>query len=140
MNEITENISEFLKQPLVSTLATLDAGGSPRTRAIWHDWSEHGLLLFTSTKSLKWKNIEKDNRVSLCIDDPDPPYKSVIIDGRAVRKNDQDELMYPVVLRMAQKYYGEIEGSEFADGYKNMTADQVGLFEIVIERVTAREV
>ena len=57
MNEITENISEFLKQPLVSTLATLDAGGSPRTRAIWHDWSEHGLLLFTSTKSLKWKNL-----------------------------------------------------------------------------------
>ena len=46
----------------------------------------------------------------------------------------------PAETRMAQKYYGEIEGSEFADGYKNMTADQVALFEIVIERVTAREV
>ena len=48
--------------------------------------------------------------------------------------------MYPVVLRMAQKYYGEIDGREFADGYKNKTADQVALFEIVIERGTAREV
>ena len=81
MVEISNDISEFLTRPLVGTLATLDSDGSPRTRAIWHDWSEHGLLLFTSTKSLKWKNLEKDNRVSLCIDDPDPPYKSVIMMG-----------------------------------------------------------
>jgi PPOX class probable F420-dependent enzyme len=140
MSKITENTSEFLKQPLVSTLATLDTSGAPRTRAIWHDWSEHGLLLFTSTQSLKWKNIEKDDRVSLCIDDPKPPYRSVIIDGHAVRKSNQTELMYPIILRMAQKYYGEIEGKEFANGYKDMTADEVVLFEIVIERVIVRDV
>ena len=41
---------------------------------------------------------------------------------------------------MAQKYYGEIEGKEFANGYKDMTADEVVLFEIVIERVIVRDV
>ena len=60
MKTVSNAVGEFLKRPLVSTLATIDEDGSPRTRAIWHDWSEQGLLLFTSTKSPKWKNIEID--------------------------------------------------------------------------------
>ena len=140
MKTVSNAVGEFLKRPLVSTLATLDEDGSPRTRAIWHDWSEQGLLLFTSTKSPKWKNIEIDNRVSLCVDDPEPPYKSVIIDGHAVRKSGEEDLLYPIVLKMAKKYYGETEGRNFANSYQNMTPADVALFEIVIDRITTQEI
>lgn len=138
MVEISDNISEFLRRPLVGTLATLDSDGSPRTRAIWHDWSEHGLLLFSATKTRKWQNIVNDARVSLCVDDSATPYKSVIIDGTAVRRQDQSDLLFPVVLRMAEKYYGMSEGRKFADSYSTTTEEQVALFEIYIERVTTQ--
>ena len=106
MVEIRNDISEFLKRPLVGTLATLDSDGSPRTRAIWHDWSEQGLLLFSGTNTRKWQNILNDARVSLCVDDSAVPYKSVILDGTAIRREDQSDLLFTTVLRMAEKYYG----------------------------------
>jgi PPOX class probable F420-dependent enzyme len=138
MVEISDSISEFLRRPLVGTLATLDSDGSPRTRAIWHDWSEHGLLLFSATKTRKWQNIVGDARVSLCVDDSAIPYKSVIIDGTATRREDQPDLLFPVVLRMAEKYYGMSEGRKFADSYSTTSEEQVALFEIHIERITTQ--
>jgi PPOX class probable F420-dependent enzyme len=134
--EINDSISEFLKRPLVGTLATLDSDGSPRTRAIWHDWSEQGLLLFSGSKTRKWQNIVSDARVSLCVDDSAVPYKSVIIDGTAIRREDQSDLLFTVVLRMAEKYYGISEGRKFAESYRTIAQDQVALFEIQISRIT----
>jgi len=136
--EISDDISEFLKRPLIGTLATLDSDGSPRTRAIWHDWSEHGLLLFSGTKTRKWKNIVNDHRVSLCIDDSAVPYKSVIVDGTVIRREDQSDLLFPVILRMAEKYYGVSEGRKFAELYSSAAQEQVVLFEIQIERITTQ--
>ena len=86
MKNLNQKMKDFLSETLVSVLATLDQNGSPRTRANWHDWTEkEGLLLFTSSSSLKWLNILNDNRVSLCIDDPTPPYRSLVLDGIAVK-------------------------------------------------------
>ncbi|MDG1839603.1 MAG: pyridoxamine 5'-phosphate oxidase family protein [Dehalococcoidia bacterium] len=136
MIEISDNISDFLKRPLVGTLATLDSDGSPRTRAIWHDWSEQGLLLFSGSKTRKWQNIVNDARVSLCVDDSAVPYKSVVIDGTAIRREDQPDLLFTVILRMAEKYYGISEGRIFAESYRTIPQDQVALFEIHIDRIT----
>ena len=138
MIEISDNIGEFLKRPLVGTLATLDSDGSPRTRAIWHDWSEQGLLLFSGTNTRKWQNILNDARVSLCVDDSAVPYKSVILDGSAVRREDQSDLLFTTVLRMAEKYYGVSEGRKFAESYSTVGHEEVALFEIHIKRITSQ--
>ena len=138
MIEISDNIGEFLKRPLVGTLATLDSDGSPRTRAIWHDWSEQGLLLFSGTNTRKWQNILNDARVSLCVDDSAVPYKSVILDGTATRREDQSDLLFTTVLRMAEKYYGVPEGREFAEFYSTVGQEEVALFEIHITRITSQ--
>ena len=138
MIEISDNIGEFLKRPLVGTLATLDSDGSPRTRAIWHDWSERGLLLFSGTNTRKWQNILNDARVSLCVDDSAVPYKSVILDGSAIRREDQSDLLFTTVLRMAEKYYGVSEGRKFAESYSTVGHEEVALFEIHIKRITSQ--
>ena len=119
MNNLNQKMKDFLSETLVSVLATLDQNGSPRTRAIWHDWTEkEGLLLFTSSNSLKWINILNDNRTSLCIDDPKPPYRSLVLDGIAVKIPNSSSLLYPAVLRMATRYYGPVEGAKFAEDYR----------------------
>ena len=120
MNNLNQIMKDFLSETLVSVLATLDQNGSPRTRAIWHDWTEkEGLLLFTSSNSLKWLNILNDNRVSLCIDDPKPPYRSLVLDGIAVKIPNSSSLLFPTVLRMATRYYGSVEGAKFAEDYRS---------------------
>ena len=120
MNNLNQNMNDFLSETLVSVLATLDQNGSPRTRAIWYDWTEkEGLLLFTSSDSLKWINILNDNRVSLCIDDPKPPYRSLVLDGIAVKIPNSSSRLFPAVLRMATRYYGPVEGAKFAEDYRS---------------------
>ena len=96
------------------------------------------MLLFSGTKTRKWKNIVNDHRVSLCIDDSAVPYKSVIVDGTVIRREDQSDLLFPVILRMAEKYYGVFEGRKFAELYSSAAQEQVVLFEIQIERITTQ--
>ena len=120
MKNLNQKMKDFLSETLVSVLATLDQNGSPRTRAIWHDWTEkEGLLLFTSSSSLKWLNILNDNGVSLCIDDPTPPYRSLVLDGIALKIPNSSSFLFPAVLRMATRYYGPVEGARFAENYRS---------------------
>ena len=139
MVHITAEVKKFLKKPLISTLATIDELGAPRTRAIWHDWSsEQGLLLFTHTSSTKWQHILRDPRVSLCVDDSETPYRSVTVDGHVEPVTNQSSLLFPAVLHMSRKYYGCIEGTKFAETYKDTDDSKVVLFRITIDRITVQ--
>ena len=139
MVHITAEVQEFLKKPLISTLATIDESGAPRTRAIWHDWnSEQGMLLFTHTSSTKWQHILRDPRVSLCVDDSETPYRSVTVDGDVEPITNQSSLLFPTVSRMSRKYYGLEEGTEFAETYKDADDSKVILFRITIDRITVQ--
>ena len=136
---ITAEVKKFLEKPLISTLATIDELGAPRTRAIWHDWSsEQGLLLFTHTSSTKWQHILRDPRVSLCVDDSETPYRSVTVDGHVEPVTNQSSLLFPAVLHMSRKYYGCIEGTKFAETYKDTADSKVVLFRITIDRITVQ--
>ena len=139
MVHITAEVKKFLEKPLISTLATIDELGAPRTRAIWHDWSsEQGLLLFTHTSSTKWQHILRDPRVSLCVDDSETPYRSVTVDGHVEPVTNQSSLLFPAVLHMSRKYYGCIEGTKFAETYKDTDDSKVVLFRITIDRITVQ--
>lgn len=139
MVHITAEVQEFLEKPLISTLATIDESGAPRTRAIWHDWnSEQGLLLFTHTSSTKWQHILRDPRVSLCVDDSEIPYRSVTVDGHVEPVTNQSSLLFPTVSRMSRKYYGLEEGTKFAETYNNVDDCTVVLFRITIDRITVQ--
>ena len=139
MVHITAEVKKFLEKPLISTLATIDESGAPRTRAIWHDWSsEQGLLLFTHTSSTKWQHILRDPRVSLCVDDSETPYRSVTVDGNVEPVRNQSSLLFPTVLRMSRKYYGCKEGTRFAETYKDVDDSKVILLRITIDRITVQ--
>ena len=139
MVHITAEVQEFLEKPLISTLATIDESGAPRTRAIWHDWSsEQGMLLFTHTSSTKWQHILRDPRVSLCVDDSETPYRSVTVDGHVETVTNQSSLLFPTVSRMSRKYYGLEEGAKFAETYRNVDDCAVVLFRITIDRITVQ--
>ena len=85
--------------------------------------------------SLKWRNIERDPRVSLSVDDRLLPYRAVIIDGRAEERTDRD--LFALVLEMALAYYGETEGAAFAEGYRGVHPNVV-VFRIEPTRITAQ--
>jgi len=87
--------------------------------------------MFTDRGSLKWRNIQRNPYASLCVDWREPPYRSVILDGLV---EEVDRPLHELVLMMALRYYGDKAGVEFAQEYKDQSAN-VAAFRLVPERI-----
>ena len=60
---------KFLETPRIGRLATLRRDGSPHVAPIWFCFEAGEFLILTERGSQKHKNVERDPRVLLCIDD-----------------------------------------------------------------------
>lgn len=130
--EVTPEVDAFMRETRVAVIATIDRDGRPRTAPVWFLWAEGAPVLFTGRKTLKWRNIEANPQVSLCVDDRGVPYQTVIIDGRVEEATDRS--LYDDVRAMALAYYGPEEGERFAERYRGERPEIV-LFRIVPERI-----
>ena len=86
MQEMTKDeIHNFLlKGTFTGKLGTINKNGTPHIVPIWYTLDDENNIIFnTSNKSVKVKNIQRNNRVRLCVDDQTPPFSFVIIDGVA---------------------------------------------------------
>ena len=54
-------------------LATVRADGSPHLAPIWFLLDGHDLVFNTGQDTVKGRNLARDPRVSLCVDDDRPP-------------------------------------------------------------------
>ena len=131
MIEADQAVEEFLRQTLVGVISTIDKKSRPRAAPIWFHWENGAAYMFTDRSSLKWRNIQRNPYASLCVDWREPPYRSVILNGLV---EEVDRPLYELVLMMALRYYGDEVGAEFAEGYKDQSAN-VAAFRLVPERI-----
>ncbi|MFN2593308.1 MAG: PPOX class F420-dependent oxidoreductase [Actinomycetota bacterium] len=67
-----------------ATITTLLQDGSPITHVMWIDADDEHVLINTETHRLKYKNVQRDPRVSIVIWDNDDPYSYAEVRGRVV--------------------------------------------------------
>jgi PPOX class probable F420-dependent enzyme len=112
-----KEIKKFLMQgTLTGKLATVRKDGSPHVVPIWFVLEEEkdeitrkiGDIIFTTYEgSIKARNIERDSRVSICVDDQTPQFSFVIIDGNPkIFRYKQKELL-KWTTRIAGRYMGK---------------------------------
>ena len=131
MNAIDTGIDEFLRRTLIAVISTVDKSGRPRSAPIWFHWEDGAAYMFTDRSTLKWRNIQRYPYASLCVDWREPPYKSIILDGSI---EEFERPLYELALSMALRYYGEVQGTNFAENYKGQSKN-VAVFRLVPERV-----
>ena len=131
MTTIDTHVDEFLRRTLVAVISTVDNSGRPRSAPIWFHWEDGAAYMFTGRNTLKWRNIQRYPYVSLCVDWREPPYKSIILDGPI---EEVERPLYELALSMALRYYGEEQGTKFAEDYKDQSKN-VAVFRLVPERV-----
>jgi PPOX class probable F420-dependent enzyme len=67
--------------------------GSPMVVPVWFDVDDDGTLVFTTWHdTIKGKSLKRDGRVSLCVDEEQPPYAYVRVDGVATISEDLEQL------------------------------------------------
>ena len=104
----------FLREPVrPATIATTRADGRPHVAPVWYDQDDDGTIVFTTgADTVKGRNIRRDGRVALCVQDDQPPFSFLVVEGAATVSEDLDE-----VRAWAARLGGRYMGSDRADEY-----------------------
>src|ERR1039458_4350987 len=70
-----------IARPVLASLASLGADGSPQVTPLWIDLDGDDLLFHTAQGRGKARHIERDPRVAVSVIDPDDPYNVVALRG-----------------------------------------------------------
>ncbi len=82
--ELTPKQLAHVRRPYIATLATVRSDGSPHVAPIWYRYEDGEFRVLTERSSVKARNVARDPRVELCIDDrARAPFHTVIVHGRA---------------------------------------------------------
>lgn len=107
---ITDEVAAFLGQPHFAKLATLDADGTPRLIVAWYHFDGQDLLITSFAHHQSVKNIGRDPRVTLLVEDRQNPYRFATVKGWAELA--EDEAMEET-RRHALRYVGPERGEGY---------------------------
>ena len=116
-------------------LSTVRADGSPHIAPIWFLLDGDDLLFTTGSTSVKGRNLTRDPRFSLCVDDDRPPYAFVIVTGTAQLSDDPGDLRHWAG-RLGARYMGADRADEYAT--RNGTPGEL-LVRAHIDKVVAQD-
>ncbi|MGW6142302.1 PPOX class F420-dependent oxidoreductase [Streptomyces sp. NPDC055144] len=114
-------------------LSTVRPDGSPHIAPVWFVLDGEDLLFNTGKDTVKGRNLARDNRVALCVDDDRPPFSFTVIEGRAELSEDLGQLRASAA-RIGGRYMGEDRAQEF--GERNGVPGEL-LVRVRIEKVVA---
>jgi PPOX class probable F420-dependent enzyme len=115
-----EERAAFLAQPVIGRLGCLDDDGYPYVVPVWFDYADGGFYLVPRARADWARYLERDGRVSLCIDSADLPYRRVIVRGRAevIETPNVGGRWTEFATRMARNYRGD-EGLAYIERTKD---------------------
>lgn len=116
-------------------LSTVRADGSPHVAPIWFVLDGDDLVFNTGKNTVKGRNLARDGRVALCVDDDRPPFAFVVLQGRARISEDPDEVRHWAA-RIGARYMGEERAEEF--GARNGVPGEL-LVRVRIDKVLAQK-
>ncbi|MEV0115199.1 pyridoxamine 5'-phosphate oxidase family protein [Streptomyces sp. NPDC050844] len=61
-------LDEFLSTERTCRVATVSGGGAPHVSALWFAWDGTSLWLFSITRSKRWADLRRDQRIAVVID------------------------------------------------------------------------
>ena len=100
-----------------AVLATVRADGRPHVAPVWFDLDGDTFIFTTGQDTVKGRNLLRDPRIALCIEDENPPFHFVIVEGTAeLTAEDRD------LLHWSTRIGGRYMGAERADEYGQRNA------------------
>ena len=129
-----EQVRAFLtaRPARTGALATVRADGRPHVAPVWYDVDEDGSVVFnTGAATAKGRNLARDPRAALCVDDERPPFSFVLLEGHVELSDDPAELR-AWATRIGGRYMGPDRADEY--GARNGVPGEL-VVRLRVERV-----
>jgi PPOX class probable F420-dependent enzyme len=103
-------------------VAVSRADGTPHVVPVWFVLDGDIMVFTTGETTVKGRALQRDARVSMCVDDENPPFSFVMIEGLATISRDPDELL-AWATRIGARYMGEDRAEQF--GRRNAVPEEL---------------
>jgi PPOX class probable F420-dependent enzyme len=102
---VLDNFKDLFNKRAFAHLATLMKDGSPQVTPVWCDYNGSQIWINSAKGRLKDKNMRRDKRVALSIQDPENAYRYLAIQGivEEITESGADQH----IDAMAKKYLGK---------------------------------
>ena len=114
-------------------LSTVTASGAPHVAPVWFVLDGDDVVFNTGKETVKGRNLARDDRAALCVDDERPPYAFAILRGRVALVEEVADVRRWAT-RIAERYVGPDRAEEY--GARNGVPGEL-LVRMRIERVSA---
>ena len=118
-----DEITTFLHEPgHLVRVATVDDDGMPRNVPVWYVSDGDRIVFTPRDRSVLFRNVQRDPRVGLTIDEEALPYRKVAVQGVAeiLHEPGHDDAWRDLYRSIAGRYIAQQE----ADAYVDATIDQ----------------
>ncbi len=124
MPEMTkEEYTDFLLQGTkTGKLATVREDGRPHVTPVWYTLDGENIVFTTGGTSVKARNMKRDPRISISVDDQTPPYSFVTVEGTVSFSKDPEELLYWAT-EIGRRYMGDDQAEAF--GRRNASEGEI---------------
>ncbi|WP_066899599.1 PPOX class F420-dependent oxidoreductase [Mycolicibacterium houstonense] len=113
MGELTDKVIAFLSEGTrTAVLGWVAADGRPLAAPVWFVVDDGALVFNTGKDTAKGRALTRDPRVVMCVDDTNPPFAFVQVQGIATISEDPDELL-DIATRTGGRYMGAERAEEF---------------------------
>jgi PPOX class probable F420-dependent enzyme len=117
-------------------LATVRADGRPHVAPIWFVLDGEDLIFNTWHESVKGRNLVRDGRIALTVDEETPPYAFVLIEGTVEITDDELAESKKWATRIGARYMGQERAEEF--GERNAVPGEL-LVRIKVDKIVAKK-
>jgi len=121
-------IEAFLEAPRHAILATNRRNGAPQLSPVWSVFQDSLFYISVGAGTAKHRNLQRDPRVSLCVDGGHPDARAVMIYGTAELVKGDQPLRQEMRWRIIRHYH---ESEEAARRYANEVEDLPSVLVIV---------
>nr|BFD84104.1 hypothetical protein StreXyl84_35050 [Streptomyces sp. Xyl84] len=126
---LSDRLKNLLDGPVFVVVGTVQPDGSPQLSPVWVKRDGDDLLVSTTVGRRKTKNLERDARVSVVVQDPASPYEYAEIRGTAEMTTEGGrDLIDELSVKYTGKKYAEFNPASAQDS------------ERVVVRIRARKV
>ncbi|HJT58074.1 MAG TPA: TIGR03667 family PPOX class F420-dependent oxidoreductase [Ktedonobacteraceae bacterium] len=106
-----QHAEQRLRSNIIAWLTTVGADGRPYTVPVWFLWEGHTILIFSQPHKQKIRNLRKNARITLALDDTKEGDDVVIVEGTAeLLDNPEISVVLPAYV---EKYGAHIQALGF---------------------------
>jgi PPOX class probable F420-dependent enzyme len=129
-----EQVRSFISHGTrTAKVATVTRDGQPHVMPVWFVLDAEQIVFTTGANTVKGRNLQRDPRIALVVEDDEPPFAFVHVRGRVTLHEDLEDLLR-FATAIGSRYMGEGRAEEF--GRRNAVPGEL-LVRVTPERVIA---